>query len=104
MSRPEWEEVLDSGAGAGGKRAVAVRYKPDGEIEVLGVAEGPEAEAMISQARAEGVEVRQNKEEVDELFLSGQPSSRVPPEVYELLSIVVEFAQEVNDAWATQND
>lgn len=100
MSRLEWDEVLDSGPGAGGKRAVAVRYGPNGEVEIVGVAEGADADVLIAQAQAGGVEVRQDKEQVDELFRSGQSPSRVPPEVYELMSIVVQFAQEMNDAWA----
>ena len=100
MSRPDWEEVLDSEPGAGGKRAVAVRYGPDGEIEVLGVAEGAEAEAMIAQAERQGMAVRRDQEQVDDLFRSQQPASRVPPEVYELMSMMVEFAQELSDAWA----
>lgn len=104
MSRPDWQEVLDSGAGEGGKRAVAVRYKPNGEIEILGVAEGAEAEAMIAQARAGGVDVRQDKAQVDELFRSGQSPSRVPPEVYELMSVVVQFAQELNDGWISRGE
>jgi len=92
-------EVLDSGHGKGGKRAVSVRYGADGEVEVLEVAEGPEAEAMIARAQEQGLEVRQDADEVDDLFRSHQPSSRVPPEVYELMSLMVEFAQEVNEAW-----
>lgn len=100
MSRPEpWQEVLDSGPGAGGKRAVAVRYNEEGEAEILKVAEGAEAEAMIAQALARGVGVRRDAEQVDEMFRSGQSPSRVPPEVYELMSLVMEFAQELNDAW-----
>ncbi len=100
MSRPEaWQEVLDSGPGAGGKRAVAVRYNDEGEAEILKVAEGAEAEAMIARALARGVGVRRDTEQVDEMFRSGQSPSRVPPEVYELMSLVMEFAQELNEAW-----
>ncbi|MBS2035432.1 hypothetical protein JST97_10610 [bacterium] len=99
MSRPD--EVLDSGSGQGGKRAVSVRYGPDGEVEILGIAEGPEAEAMIAKAQADGVDVRQDKDEVDDLFRSQQPSSRVPPEVYELMSMMVQFAQELDEAWGS---
>lgn len=104
MSRPDWEEVLDSGAGAGGKRAVAVRYGPDGEVEILGIAEGADAEAMIARAQEGGVDVRQDKEQVDDLFRSGQSPSRVPPEVYELMSVIVQFAQEINDAWVAPEE
>ena len=99
MSKPD--EVLDSGSGSGGKRAVSVRYGPDGEVEILGIAEGAEADAMIAQAKAQGVEVRQDKDEVDDLFNSSQPSSRVPPEVYELMSMMVQFAQELDEAWGS---
>jgi type III secretion system FlhB-like substrate exporter len=100
MFKPEdWEQVLDSGSGAGGKRAVALREGPDGEMEIVGIAEGPEAERMIAQALARGVGVKQDKEQVDELFRSGQAPSRVPPEVYELMSVIVQFAQELNDQW-----
>jgi len=102
MSRPD--EVLDSGTGTGGKRAVSVRYGPDGEIEILSVAEGAEAEAMIARAQRQGIEVRQDAERVNDLFQSGQPSTRVPPEVYELMSLMVEFAQELNDAYATPGE
>jgi type III secretion system FlhB-like substrate exporter len=104
MSRPDWQEVLDSGVGAGGKRAVAVRYAADGEMEIVGIAEGADAEAMIARAQEGGIEVRQDKEQVDELFRSGQSPSRVPPEVYELMSVIVQFAQEINDAWVSPDD
>lgn len=99
MSRPDWQEVFDSGPGKGGKRAVAVRYGPDGQVEVLGVAEGAEAEAMVAQAREQGLEVKRDTEQVDDLFRSHQPATRVPPEVYELMSLMVEFAQEVDEVW-----
>ncbi len=102
MSKPDWQEVVASEGG--GKRAVAVRYLEDGQVEVLGVAEGAEAEAMIAEAQSQGLEVRRDAQEIDDLFRSGQPSSRVPPEVYELLSMMVEFAQEINDAWATPSE
>lgn len=104
MSRPEWQEVLDSGPGAGGKRAVAVRYGPDGEVEIVGIAEGADAEAMIARAQEGGIEVREDKEQVDDLFRSGQSPSRVPPEVYELMSVIVQFAQEINDAWVAPEE
>lgn len=102
MSKPDWQEVVASETG--GKRAVAVRYQEDGQVEILGIAEGAEADAMIAEAQAQGLEVRRDAEEADDLFRSGQPSSRVPPEVYELLAMMVEFAQEVNDAWATPQE
>lgn len=98
------EEVLDSGPGAGGKRAVKVRYDENGDVEILGIAEGAEAEAMIRAAQADGLEVRQDAEQVDELFRSGQSPSRVPPEVYELMSLMVQFAQELDEAWANRQE
>lgn len=98
------EEVLDSGSGAGGKRAVKVRYDENGDVEILGIAEGAEAEAMIREAAAQGLEVRQDAEQVDELFRSGQSPTRVPPEVYELMSLMVQFAQELDEAWASRSE
>lgn len=99
MSRPD--EVLDSGLSQGEKKAVSVRYGPDGEIEILKIAEGQEAEAMIARAQADGIDVRLDKEKVDNLFQSRQASSRVPPEVYELMSIMVQFAQELDETWGS---
>lgn len=85
------------------KRALIVETDAQGRTRVVGVAEGAEAERLIAEAEASGVEVRRNVSQVESL-LREQGSEKggatdVPPEVYDLMSTVMEFARELSEEW-----
>lgn len=97
---PPRDEVVEGAEGT--RKAVMLRYNDDGEAEVIGVAEGAAAEAMLREARERGVEIRRDADTVDEVLKSGQSSSRVSPEAYELMAMIVDFAQEIDDGFAPE--
>ncbi len=110
MSRPKWHEAwqesFDEGfspnpaqGAAPQRKAVSVRRQADGTTEVLGVHTGAEAERLIAKAEAEGVEVLQDAEQVDQMIQQQGASTGVPPEVYELMNAVISFAQELGEEW-----
>ena len=92
------DEAVEGAEGT--RKAVMLRYNDDGEAEVIGVAEGAAAEAMLREARERGVEIRQDADTVNEVLKSGQSTSRVSPEAYELMAMIVDFAQEIDDGFA----
>ena len=59
---PLRDEVVEGVEGT--RKAVMLRYNDDGEAEVIGVAEGAAAEAMLREARERGVEIRQDADTV----------------------------------------
>lgn len=97
MSKPSWRDAL--GNDKEQKRAVVLRTDASGQSHVVGVAEGAEAEAVIAKARASGVEVRRDQDQVEDLLGPDSRESNVPPEIYELMSTIIGFAQELNDQW-----
>ncbi len=99
MSRPKWTEAVEPDE----KKAVAVEHLPDGTTRVVAAATGVEAEKMIAKAQASGVDVQRSPEEVDQLLRSENEGTNVPPEVYELMSVVINFTQELNDQWLREN-
>ena len=76
------------------KKAVILR-----DNQVVGVLEGAQAEEAIAQAEAAGLEVRQDAEEVKKLINPTAGNSRVPEELYLLMSTIIEFAQELDEQW-----
>ena len=109
MSTPEkdptpwhenWAEAFGGGFydnldGAEEKKALLVETDAKGRTKVVGVATGAEAEELIASAQARGMEVRQDASQVEELSEAGSaPASAtdVPPEIYDLMSTVIEFA------------
>lgn len=85
------------------KKALLVETDAQGRTRVVGVAHGAEAERVIAEAQAGGVEVRQNAAQVEDLLLKEQTGATdVPPEIYELMSTIMSFAQDLSDEWSTR--
>ncbi|MCA9793525.1 MAG: EscU/YscU/HrcU family type III secretion system export apparatus switch protein [Candidatus Eremiobacteraeota bacterium] len=102
MSRPKWTETVEPQDQE--KVAVAYKQMPDGSTRVVAAGTGVEAEKIIAQAQASGVQVRRNEDEVEQLLRSeNEQGSNVPPEIYELMAVVINFAQEVNEQWLREN-
>ena len=81
------------------KRAVVL--KDDKVVQVL---EGEQAKRVLEQAQAAGIEVRQDAEEVKKLINPADGNSRVPEEIYLLMSTIIEFAQELDQQWGQPPD
>lgn len=121
MSTPEspkepwhenWAEAFEGGFydnldGAEEKKALLVETDAQGRTKVVGVATGVEAEQLIASAQASGMEVRRDAAQVEELSDPGStaPSSAtdVPPEIYDLMSTVIEFAKELTQEWVARD-
>lgn len=113
MSKPKWHEAWQEAFEEGmdeteaaqkkEKKAVAVHTDAQGNTRVVKTATGAEAERMIAEARAEGVEVRTNAAEVEGLLVEQSGATDVPAAVYELMSAVIGFAQELDEEWRVQN-
>jgi type III secretion system FlhB-like substrate exporter len=85
------------------KKALLVETDAQGRSRVVGVATGAEAERMIAEAQASGVEVRQNAAQVEDLMLREQSTATdVPPEIYDLMSTLMSFAQELGQEWSAR--
>lgn len=97
MFKPSWQEARDNQERE--KKAIAYEVGPDGRNRVVGVATGAAAEEMIARAQESGVEVRRNAEQVEELLRAEGEEHSIPPEIYELMSMVINFAQELNEQW-----
>ena len=95
MSKPSWQEALPP------RKAVVVETTADGQTRVVATKEGAEAEELIAKARSAGVEVRKDAQEVDQLLARESGDSNIPPEIYELMSTIITFAQELNDQWGS---
>lgn len=124
MSTPEkdptpwhenWAEAFGGGFydnldGAEEKKALLVETDAQGRTKVVGVATGAEAEELIASAHARGLEVRQDASQVEELSEAGSGSESalasatdVPPEIYDLMSTVIEFAKELTQEWVARD-
>lgn len=107
MSKPKWHEAWQDAFDQGfeqspdpaEKKAVAVRQNPDGTTSVVKTARGAEAARMIAQAEADGLSVESDAEQVEALMSEQNGATDVPPEVYQLMSLVIEFAQELCQEW-----
>lgn len=85
------------------KKALLIETDAQGRTRVVGVAHGAEAERVIADAEASGLEVRQNAAQVQDLLLRDQDTATdVPPEIYELMSTVMSFAQDLADEWSSR--
>lgn len=84
MSRPDPERV-----------AVALSH----DSKVVAVGRGAEAQRIVEKAQAAGVEVRRDPEKVEEVLRGANRA--VPPEIYELMATVIDFAQELSEARLT---
>ena len=82
----------------GEERAVAVRETADGELEVVKVARGLEAQKMIKLAQKQGISVQSDAEKAAELAAS-HPGSDLPDELYLVMSTVLGFCQELDSEY-----
>lgn len=111
MSKPKWteawQEAFEEGVAEDGqrgqKKAVAITTDEDGNTRVIRTASGAEAEKMIAQAQAKGMEVRTSAAEVEGLLEEQSGATDVPAAVYELMSAVIGFAQELDQEWKLEN-
>lgn len=85
------------------KKAFAVRTDAQGKTKVVGMATGADAERMISEAKAGGVKVQQNAAQVEQLMSEQSGATGVPTEVYQLMSTVIGFVQELSEEWKSRN-
>jgi type III secretion system FlhB-like substrate exporter len=111
MSKPKWHEAWQDafeegheGEGEpqthpGEKKAIAVRRNEDGTTTIVKTATGAEAAKMIAEAEASGMAVESNADQVESLMAEQNGATDVPPEVYHLMSVVIEFAQELCQEW-----
>lgn len=106
-----WAEAFEGGFydnldGTQEKKALLVETDAHGNSRVVGVATGADAQQLIASAEASGMEVLQDAAVVEEFADSGpEPSSaaEVPPEIYELMSTVIEFAKELTEEWVVRD-
>lgn len=115
MSRPKWheawqdafEESFDEGERLTHpmeKKAVAVRRNEDGSTEIVKVARGAEAEKLIAEAEAQGLAVESDATQVEQMMAEQNGTTDVPPEIYRLMSAVIDFAQELTVEWRHRYD
>jgi type III secretion system FlhB-like substrate exporter len=49
---------------------------------------------------AEGGGIRKDAQQLEEMLEQEHSGSRIPSEVYDLMAVVINFAQELNEEWA----
>jgi type III secretion system FlhB-like substrate exporter len=85
------------------KKALLLEKDAQGRTRVVGVAHGEEAQRVIAEAQASGVEVHQNAAQVQRLLEEEiGTSTDVPPEIYDLMSTMMGFAQELSLEWSAR--
>jgi type III secretion system FlhB-like substrate exporter len=116
MSKPKWhdawQEAFEDGFDEDAerlthpaeKKAVAIRRNEDGSTEVVRTASGAEAIKMIAEAEAQGLAIEQNSTQVEELMAEQNGATDVPPEIYALMSSVIDFARELTEEWKCRHD
>ena len=63
-----------------------------------------EAERLIAEAQSHGLTVEKDHDRVEQLMSEQTGATDVPPEVYQLMTAVIEFAQELNAEWESRYD
>lgn len=115
MSKPKWhdawQEAFEEGFEDGErvqhpleKKAVAIRRNEDGTTEVVKVAKGAEAAKLIAEAEAQGLSIETDSNQVESLMAEQNGATDVPPEVYQLMSAVIDFARELSSEWKSRNE
>lgn len=102
MSKPKWTDIAQEGDEP--RMAVAYQRDSEGRLRVVAAGQGSAAEQIIEQAEQAGVPIGRDPERVRRLLQAEGEGSRIPPEVYELMSTVVTFAQELNETWILQHE
>lgn len=88
------------------KKALAIKREEDGTQRVVAFGTGKEAEAIIEKARDHNIEIVQDPDEVDRILKEEREGMRervIPGKIYSLISEVVSFVTELNDAWVRKN-
>lgn len=98
MSKPKWKQALE----ANEKMAVALKTDEEGNTRVVAAGTGAEADKIVAAAQAHGVEVQRDPENVEKLLRAEDDGTSVPPEVYELMAVAINFVQEVDEQWAQE--
>jgi len=83
------------------KKALALKREEDGTLRVIASGTGKDAEAILEKARQHDVEIIQDPGEIDRI-LQGEEKPAVPEKIYGIISEIVSFVTELNDAWVTQ--
>lgn len=96
------EGFYDNLDGAEEKQALLVEVDAQGNSKVVGVAKGAEAEKLIDEAKQNEIAVYQDAAGVESLLQGVERSTDVPGEVYELISAMIGFAQDLDSEWCAQ--
>lgn len=117
MSKPKWHEAWQDAFEDGfdedevtpvqhplEKKAIAVRRNKDGSTEIVKTASGAEALQMIAQAEAQGISVEKDSDRVESLMAEQNGATDVPPEIYQIMSVVIDFAQELCQEWKSSKN
>lgn len=105
MSKPKWHDAWQENFEEGfaedspEKMAVQVEAAPDGTTRIVKTAKGDEARKMIAQAKAAGLDVLEDAAGVEQLMQEETGATDVPPEIYALMSTVIDFAQDLDAEW-----
>lgn len=85
------------------KTALVLETDAQGRQKVVGVATGADAERLIAEAEASGVEIRRDADQVEHLLQEQSGATDVPAEIYALMSTLLEFATELSQEWAQRD-
>lgn len=96
------EGFYDNLDGAEEKQALLVEVDAQGNSKVVGVAKGAEAEKLIDEAKQNEIAVYKDAAGVESLLQGVERSTEVPREVYELISAMIGFAQDLDSEWRAQ--
>ena len=105
MSKPKWHDAWQESFQEGfaedseEKMAVQVEAAPDGTTRIVKTAKGAEAHKMVAQAKAAGLDVLEDAAGVEQLMEEESGATDVPPEIYALMSAVIDFAQDLDAEW-----
>lgn len=118
MSKPKWHDAWSEAFEEGfqdsqteatqqpsEKKAISVRRNPDGTTEIVKTAVGAEALKMIAEAQAQGLSIEKDATQVESMMAEQNGATDIPPEIYQLMSAVIDFAQELSAEWrSSQSD
>ena len=84
------------------KKALALKREEDGTYRVVAFGTGKDAEAIIEKAREHQIEIIQDPDEIEKI-LNEEQKRAVPEKIYSLISEVVSFVAELNEAWVRKD-
>ncbi|MBI3926728.1 MAG: EscU/YscU/HrcU family type III secretion system export apparatus switch protein [Armatimonadetes bacterium] len=105
MSKPKWADIIEGQKDPSTPRmAVAYQRGPDGKTRVTAAGQGSAAEEIVRKAEEAGLPIGRDPERLRRLLQAEGEDSRIPPEIYELMSIIINFSQELNETWIMQHE